>query len=70
MKLIVLALLCLTISAKLTFNHVAQNIIKKVNNDPTSTWIAGENKYWNFFPVEDIKNLMGTKTEPEWQKLE
>lgn len=66
MRLIILALLVLTISAKLTFNNVATNLINEVNSDPTSTWVAGENKYWEHFPVEDIKNLMGVKQEPEF----
>ena len=70
MRLVILALLALTITAKLTFNHAAKNMIEEINADPSSTWVAGENEHWNYFPVEDIKNLMGTKTEPEILKLE
>ena len=69
MKLIILALLVLSATCQITYNHFAQNIIEEVNSDPTSTWVAGHNEHWENFPLLNIKKLMGVKKQPKWMKL-
>jgi cathepsin B len=47
---------------KLCSNKVhSKNIIDYINNDPTSTWIAGESEKFKNKNIDDINGLFGTK---------
>lgn len=64
-KIIALALL-----ATIAFGYSAENIVNSVNSDPTSTWVAGHNEYFEGRSIEDIQYLMGTYLTPSNEPVE
>jgi len=68
--LILIALVLASASARLTWKQMQMPIIQSVNSNPTSTWVAGHNSYFDDMSVEDIKGLMGSLGTPAWLKLD
>lgn len=64
-----MSLLILSVSAHLTFRDIAKPIIERINQNKESTWVAGENKYFEGRTLDEIRGLMGTLETPEWLRL-
>lgn len=55
MKSAVFAIVLLQVSFALCGSTIYNPlIIKKVNHNPQSTWVAGENKFFEGRPIEDV----------------
>jgi len=44
--------------------HALRAVAEEVNADPTVTWKAGHNTYWDNWSVQDIKRMMGVVKNP------